>query len=199
MSAAVNVAVLKYNAGNVQSVLFALERLGVSPVLTADPEKLAAASHVVFPGVGEASSTMAHLRATGLDDVVRRLTQPVLGVCLGMQLLCAHTEEGDTAGLGVFPNRVRRLPAAPGLKVPHMGWNELKTLRGPLFEGIDDGAHVYFANSFAADVAETTAATADHGGPFSAALMDGNRHGVQFHPEKSGPVGARLLRNFLAL
>lgn len=192
------VAILRYPAGNVRSVEIALQRVAVDPVITADPEILRSADKVIFPGVGEAASAMAHLRATGLDRVLLGLQQPVLGICLGMQLLCAHSEEGDTPGLGVFPTRVRRFPATVG-KVPQIGWNTISQLRGPLFEDIAEDAYVYYVHGYRADVCAEASAITDHGGPYAAALSSGNFHGVQFHPERSADVGARILDNFLAL
>ncbi|GAC1597825.1 MAG: imidazole glycerol phosphate synthase subunit HisH [Hymenobacter sp.] len=193
------IAVVDYKGGNVQSVLFALERLGASPVLTADPETLRKADKVLFPGEGEASSAMQALRAAGLDLVLPTLTQPFLGICLGMQLLGQHSEENDTTLLGLLPFTVRRFDADPTHKVPHMGWNNLQKLRGPLFEGLTESDHVYFVHSYYAPVGAYTTAQAAHPGPFSAAVQRDNFHGVQFHTEKSGAVGTRILANFLAL
>jgi glutamine amidotransferase len=194
------IAIVKYNAGNIFSVECALRRLGVEPLLTDDPVLLGQADKVIFPGVGEAATTMAHLRAHGLDTVIRSLRQPVLGICLGMQLMCRHSEEGDADCLGLFDVDVKRFqPADSGLKVPHMGWNTLTDLRGPLFKGMDAEPHVYFVHSFYVPVNEHTAATSDYIHPFSAALHAGNFYATQFHPEKSGAVGEQILRNFLEL
>ena len=193
------VAVVNYQGGNVQSVLFALERLGVEAVLTADPAVLRAADKVLFPGEGEASSAMQALRAAGLDAVLPTLTQPFLGICLGMQLLGAHSEEQDTPLLGLLPYRVERFVPDATHKVPHMGWNTLQELRGPLFAGLTAADHVYFVHSYRAPVGDYTTAEAAHPSPFSAAVQHRNFHGVQFHAEKSGPVGTRILQNFLAL
>lgn len=192
------VAILKYNAGNTASVTNALVRLGVEPLITADPAELAAADKVIFPGVGEASSAMNYLRGTDLDATIRSLRQPFLGICLGMQLLCASTEENDTTCLGIIPIQVKKfLPN--GLKVPQIGWNTLHTLSSPLFAGITDRAYVYFVHGYYVEEgAETTAAT-DYGTRFSAAIQYENFHAVQFHPEKSGATGKRILENFLAL
>jgi glutamine amidotransferase len=192
------VAIIKYNAGNIESVRNALGRLGVAPVLTDDPSELRAADRVIFPGVGEASSAMRHLREKGLDRVVGTLRRPVLGICLGMQLLGAHSDENDTDALGVFGFRVRRFEA-DGLKVPHIGWNNIFGLRGRLFEGVPEGAFVYFVHGFYAECVFETAARCDYGGPFSAAVERGNFFATQFHPEKSGAVGERILANFLAI
>ncbi len=194
------VAVVDYKGGNVQSVLFALERLGVSATLTADPAVLRQADRVLFPGEGEASSAMHALRASGLDLVLPTLTQPFLGICLGMQLLGRRSAEGGgTALLDLLPFAVERFAPAPGIKVPHMGWNTLHRAQGPLFEGLAADAHVYFVHSYAAPVGTYTLAEAHHPAAFSAAVQHGNFYGVQFHVEKSGPAGARILQNFLNL
>ena len=196
------VAVIDYKGGNVQSVLFALERLGVAATLTADPAVLRQADKVLFPGEGEASSAMRALHAAGLAAVLPTLTQPFLGICLGMQLLGQRSAEGGADGtplLGLLPFAVERLVPAPGIKVPHMGWNTLERPQGALFEGLSAESHVYFVHSFAAPVGAYTIAEARHPGAFSAAVQHGNFYGVQFHVEKSGPAGARILRNFLNL
>lgn len=193
------IAILRYNAGNARSVSNALQRLGVEPVVTDDHDTLRAADKVIFPGVGEASSAMRHLRERGLDVLLKELTQPVLGICLGMQLMCAHSEENDTEGLGIFPNSVRRFP--PRGKVPHTGWNGLSRILKPtpLFDGIAEHEDVYYVHSYYADIGDDTAAESHHILPFSAALQRGNVHGVQFHPEKSAATGAKVLANFLNL
>ena len=193
------IAVVDYKGGNVQSVLFALERLGTSPVLTADAEVLRSADKVLFPGEGEASSAMAALRAAGLDRVLPTLTQPFLGICLGMQLLGTHSDEQDTPMLGLLPFEVKRFVPDSHHKVPHMGWNNLLQLCGPLFKGLSETDHVYFVHSYYAPVGAYTTAQAAHPAPFSAAVQHGNFHGVQFHTEKSGDVGTRILANFLDL
>ena len=193
------VAVVDYKGGNVQSVLFALERLGAKPILTADPVVLRRADKVLFPGEGEASSAMHALRVAGLIDVLPTLTQPFLGICLGMQLLGLHSEEHDTSMLGLLPFNVQRFAPDPNHKVPHMGWNNLQALRGPLFEGLSEADHVYFVHSYFAPVGAYTTAQASHPAAFSAAVQHRNFHGVQFHTEKSGAVGTRILANFLAL
>ena len=193
------IAVVDYKGGNVQSVLFALERLGALPILTADPEVLRRADKVIFPGEGEASSAMEALRAAGLDKVLPTLTQPFLGICLGMQLLGQHSEENDTPMLGLLPFTVRRFVPDPSHKVPHMGWNNLHALQGPLFAGLTEADHMYFVHSYYAPVGIYTTAQASHPAPFSAAVQHGNFHGVQFHTEKSGAVGTRILANFLDL
>jgi len=190
-------AVIDYGAGNVRSVCFALERLGVNPIVTNDPSVIGSADRVVFPGVGHAKAAMDELTRLGLDRIVPALTQPVLGICLGMQLMCAHTEEGDVAGLGIFPEKVTLFREVP--KVPHMGWNSLHALRSPIMQGIADGEHVYFVHSYHVPLSEHTVATCEYGLPFAAAMSKENFHACQFHPEKSAETGARILANFLAL
>lgn len=195
-----NVAIVKYNAGNVCSVDYALRRLGVEARLTADETELRKADKVIFPGVGEASTTMAYLHASGLDQVIRSLCQPVLGICLGMQLMCNHSEEGDAQGLGIFDVDVKRFrPQRHEDKIPHMGWNTLSATRGELFAGFDKEEYVYFVHSYYVPLCEGTAAVANYIHPFSAALQKDNFYATQFHPEKSGSVGERILHNFLAL
>lgn len=192
------IAVIDYDTGNLRSVANALGRLGAEYTITASPEELRAADRVLLPGVGEASTAMAKLRERGLVEVIRSLTQPVLGICIGVQLLCRHSEENDTGCIGIFDNDVRKFDR-PGLKVPHMGWNSITGLRSPLFTGIDEGAYVYYVHSFAPTLGPDTVATTEYGTPFSAAIAKGNFFGTQFHPEKSASVGERLLQNFLAL
>lgn len=186
-----SVAIVKYNAGNVCSVVNALHRLGVEPMLTDNPEELRRADRVIFPGQGEASSAMAYLREHGLDEVIKNLTQPVLGICVGQQLLCQHSEEGDVDCLGIFRTDVRRFPVKPGFKVPAMGWNLIKSpfLSSPLY--------VYFVHSYYCPLCEDTAAVADYIFPFSAALRRDNFFATQFHPEKSGRAGEIILEKFL--
>jgi glutamine amidotransferase len=192
-----NLAVVKYNAGNIQSVIYALQRLGIEPLLTDDHEALRAADKVIFPGVGEASSTMRHLRERGLDALLPSLRQPVLGICLGLQLMCRHSEEGDTPCLGIFDLEVRKFRG--GLKIPHIGWNSVSDLKTPLFGQNREGDYVYFVHSYYAEVSEHTIATAEYMQPFSAALHRDNFYAMQYHPEKSGPVGAAMLDSFLKL
>ncbi|MFA7642759.1 MAG: imidazole glycerol phosphate synthase subunit HisH [Sphaerochaetaceae bacterium] len=195
-----SVAIVKYNAGNIRSVLCALHRLGLDAQVTDDPRKLRDASHVIFPGVGEASSAMRYLREVGLDAVLHQLTQPFLGICLGLQLMCAHSEEAQTECLGIFDPTVLRFSRKEHLKVPHMGWNTVSCSSDPLFAGISDPAWFYFVHSYHVPLCGETIATCTYGDTvFSAALGGGNHRGVQFHPEKSGPVGEQVLRNFLAL
>ncbi|WP_187261496.1 imidazole glycerol phosphate synthase subunit HisH [Pontibacter beigongshangensis] len=192
-----NLVIVDYKAGNVQSVLFALERLGVQATLSSEAEVIKAADKVIFPGVGEASSAMAELRARNLDKLLPTLEQPFFGVCLGMQLLCQHSEENDTETLGIIPEKVLRFQT--DLKVPHMGWNQLHHLQTPLFEGLQEQEYVYFVHSYYVPLGEHTIAQASYPEPFSAALQYKNFYAAQFHPEKSGPAGSRILQNFLAL
>lgn len=194
------VAIVKYNAGNIYSVVHALKRLGVNPVLTDNAEELQAADRVLFPGQGEARSTMAYLREHRLDEVIRHLRQPVLGICIGQQLMCRHSEEGDVDCLGIFDADVVRFrPQQHADKVPHMGWNTLETLQGPLFRGCPEESFVYFVHSYYVPVNPHTAATTRYIAPFSAALRKDNFFATQFHPEKSGSTGERILQNFLDL
>lgn len=195
-----NVAIVKYNAGNVCSVINALERLGITPEVTDDKERLSKADRVIFPGQGEAGNAMAYLRANGLDETICRLQQPVLGICIGQQLLCRHSEESDTDGLGIFDADVVRFhPERHEDKVPHMGWNTLSDIKGPLFKGVKEKDFVYFVHSYYVPVTEFTIATTDYITPFSAAMQKGNFYATQFHPEKSGSIGERILQNFLEL
>jgi len=193
-----NIAVVKYNSGNVRSVANALKRLGVTAVLTDDPGKLRSADKVIFPGVGEASSAMAYLTEKGLDRVIRSLKQPVLAICLGMQLFMTRSEENNTGCLDVIPGVARRF-SVEGLKVPQMGWNTISNLSSTLFDGIAEGSRVYFVHSYFVGVSDETAAVTNYGIDFSSAIARANFYGVQFHPEKSGPVGAKILKNFLEL
>ena len=191
------VAIVKYNAGNVRSVIFALHRLGVEPVWTDDADELRSADKVIFPGVGEASSAMEYLRVRRLDRLITELRQPVLGICMGLQLMCAHSEEHDTECLGIVPYHVRRFET--DLKVPHVGWNAIGDLRGPLFEGISDGAYAYFVHSYFAPTGKKDCARTEYSLRFASAFQDRNYYAVQFHPEKSGDVGQQILANFLRL
>ena len=191
------IAIVKYNAGNIRSVENALKRLGVDCVISDDPEVLSKAEKLILPGVGEASSAMAYLRERGLDQVIKERIKPTLGICLGLQLFCARSEEGNTECLGIFPEAVKRFP--PKEKVPHMGWNELTALKGPLFEGVQANSDVYFVHSFYAESGPDTVAACDYILPFSAALSKGNFYATQVHPEKSADVGEQILANFLKL
>ncbi len=194
------VAIIKYNAGNIYSVANALRRLGVEPVITDEPRELSTAGRIIFPGQGSVQTTMAYLRSHGLDEVIRSFCQPVLGICVGQQLLCAHSEEGDVDCIGIFPKQVKRfVPDSHDCKVPEMGWNSLHGLSTPLFEGVKEGDYVYFVHSFYVPTCEFTIATADYTLPYSAAMHRDNFWTVQFHPEKSGKVGEHILRNFLEM
>jgi glutamine amidotransferase len=191
------VAIVKYNAGNIRSVYFALERLGIEAKITDDQEQIRASDKVIFPGVGEASTTMKYLKEKKLDILLRELTQPVLGICLGLQLMCAHSEEGDTECIGIFGLKVKKFEKK--LKVPHMGWNSLQQVSGKLISPDLEGRFVYFVHSYYAALGENTSAIADYIKPFSAAIERDNFYATQFHPEKSGPVGEKILKNFLGL
>ncbi|MBO4611845.1 MAG: imidazole glycerol phosphate synthase subunit HisH [Bacteroidaceae bacterium] len=202
-----NVAIVDYNAGNIYSVIHALQRLGVEPVLTDNAELIQKADKVLFPGQGEARQAMQYLRSKGLDQVIRNLQQPILGICIGQQLMCRHSEEGDTACLGIFDVEVKRFqPQRHEDKVPHMGWNSLEIIKNEklkdkseLFKGFEGGEFVYFVHSFYVPQCPWTIATTDYIQPFSAALHRDNFYATQFHPEKSGSVGEKILRNFLDL
>lgn len=194
------VAVIKYNAGNICSVDYALKRLGVEAVITADEAVLRAADKVIFPGVGEAETTMNFLRADGMDKLIKELTQPVLGICLGMQLMCHHSEEGDVDCLGIFDADVKRFVSLKHEeKVPHMGWNTVKQTNSELFKGFVHEEYVYFVHSYYVPLNDCTAAVTDYILPFSSALHKDNFYATQFHPERSGDVGERILQNFLTL
>ena len=198
VAAASDVTIIDSGGANLASLRFALERLGASSVVSSDPDVIAAARKVLLPGVGAAGDAMARLRASGLDAAIPRLTQPLLGICLGMQLLYERSEEGDARCLGILPGTARRFADHPDRPVPHMGWNQLRARRGsPLLAGIDDGEHAYFVHSYALPAGPETVATADYGGEFSAVVSHRNFHGAQFHPERSARTGARLLANFL--
>jgi imidazole glycerol-phosphate synthase subunit HisH len=200
-----DLVIIKYNAGNIQSVLYALERIGTSATVTDDPSAIRSADKVIFPGVGEASTAMDYLRSRGLDQVITSLTQPVLGICLGMQLMCSYSEENDTPCLGIFPERVRKfMPGvAPGagigsvLKVPQIGWNNIYDLKTPLFGGVNEGSYCYFVHGYYASLGEHTIAKTDYVQPYSSALHKGNFYGAQFHPEKSAGTGEQIIKNFL--
>lgn len=194
------VAIVKYNAGNIQSVKFALSRLGVEqPILTDDPNEIRSADKVIFPGQGEASTAMKSLREAGLVEVLKNLNQPFLGVCLGMQLMCAWSEENNTECIGIIPEKVVRFRNTPGIKVPHMGWNNISDLKSPLFNGIANNSYIYFVHSYYVPQCEQTIATCDYVLPFSAAIQKNNYYAVQAHPEKSADSGMLILENFLKL
>lgn len=191
------IAIVKYNAGNTKSVENAVRRLGFDCIVTDNALQLEQATKVILPGVGEASSAMQHLKKTGLDQCLKDLKQPVLGVCLGLQLLCKRTEEGDTPGLGIFDIEVRKFPALQ--KVPHMGWNSITFKEDMLFRDFPTAENVYFVHSYYAEISENTIASCDYILPFSAALKKNNFYAVQFHPEKSGTAGQLILKNFLEI
>ena len=194
------IAIINYNAGNVFSVGMALTRLKVPYIITDDPEMLRACSHVIFPGVGDARTAMAYLRARGLDAVIRSLKQPVLGICLGFQLMCRSSEEGATECLGLFPTNARRFTSITDcaqLKVPHVGWNTITGLSHPIFADVPEASYVYFVHSYCVEHSNHTIARCSYGVEFSAAAALGNFVGVQFHPEKSGEVGEQIIRNFV--
>ncbi|WP_295335381.1 imidazole glycerol phosphate synthase subunit HisH [Flavobacterium sp.] len=191
------IAIVKYNAGNITSVQNALERLGYSSIVTDNPKLIQQAEKVIFPGVGEASSAMQYLKEKGLDEVIKNLKQPVLGICLGQQLLCRFSEEGNTECLGIFDARVKKFE--PKLKVPHMGWNTISALNSALFNGISTEENFYFVHSYYAEVSQETTAVCDYIVPFSASMQKDNFYATQFHPEKSSQAGEQLLLNFLKL
>jgi len=196
----VGLTIIKYNAGNIQSVLYALERIGVQATVTDDIEQIQKADKVIFPGVGEASTAMNYLKERKLDEVIRNLTQPVLGICLGMQLMCRYSEENDTECLGVFDVAVRKfVPGPQGLKIPQIGWNRVMDITEPLFKEIKMEPYCYFVHSYYAELCQETAATAEYGIRFSSALGKDNFYGVQFHPEKSALAGEQIIKNFLRL
>ncbi|HYJ91840.1 MAG TPA: imidazole glycerol phosphate synthase subunit HisH [Pyrinomonadaceae bacterium] len=192
------VAIVKYNAGNIQSVTNAVRRFGLDPVITDSGEELKSADKVIFPGVGEASSAMDYLRSKNLDTAIKSLTRPVLAVCLGMQLLCKYSDENEAECLGILPYKVQRFPANR-LKIPHMGWNNISSLKSSLFENVADDSRMYFVHSYFVESVDETIAHTAYGSEFSAAVQHENFYGVQFHPEKSGQVGAKLLENFLKI
>jgi imidazole glycerol-phosphate synthase subunit HisH len=192
-----NIVVIKYNAGNIRSVGFALERLGIRAEITDDKEIIRNADKVIFPGVGEAGSTMKYLKNNGLDVVLKELKQPVLAICLGQQLLCAYSEEGNTECIGIFNVPVKRFP--PVLKVPHMGWNNLSDNSGDIFKDIPAESYVYFVHSYYVPLCQYTAASCNYIIKFSAALQKDNFYATQFHPEKSGDTGHRILKNFIEI
>ena len=191
------IAILKYNAGNIKSVQNALTRLGFKSLITDDPGELIKADKVIFPGVGEAGSAMHYLRERGLDKTTLSLKQPVLGICLGLQLMCRHSEEADTQCLGIFEAKVMLFP--PVDKIPHMGWNNFLTIKGDLYKGVTINDDVYYVHSYYADICSSTSATCDYILPFSASLQRDNFYATQFHPEKSAGVGEKILQNFLEL
>ena len=193
------IAVIDYNMGNIRSLGNALDRLGAEWVLTSDPEVIRNASHVILPGVGNAAEAMETLRALKLPEVIWKLRRPVLGICVGMQVMCRHSEEGDVECMGIFDAKVRRFQELPDIKVPHMGWSKIANLESKLFKDIPKDSYVYFVHSYYAPLCPDTIATARHPEMFSAALKYENFYGCQFHPEKSGDIGEKILANFLSL
>lgn len=191
------IAIIKYNGGNVNSVQNALDRLQAESVITDDFEIIQKADKVIFPGVGEASSTMKNLKEKGLNDLIPTLTQPVLGICLGMQLMCRNNEEGNTTGMGIFDINIKKFP--PENLVPHMGWNTISGFKSSVFSGVEEKSDVYFVHSFYCELSEYTTSVCDYILPFSASLQKDNFFAMQFHPEKSGRIGNELLKNFLKL
>jgi glutamine amidotransferase len=191
------IAIVKYNAGNIRSVQNTLNRLGHNCLITDDADDLRNADKVIFPGVGEANSAMKYLKNNGLDEVIKSLEQPILGICLGLQLMCEYSEEGDTSCLGIFPNIVKRFQG--DAIVPHMGWNNLMSQKGILFNGIEANDDLYFVHSYFAELSDYTSAVCNYIQPFSAAIEKKNFYATQFHPEKSADIGSRILQNFIAL
>jgi len=195
-----NLSIIQYNAGNIQSVLYALERLGVTATVTDDPALIQASDKVIFPGVGEASTAMAYLKERNLDQLIVSLKQPVLGICLGMQLMCRHSEENDTNCLGIFEEQVLAFKATEKInKVPQMGWNNIKHLKTDLFNGVLENSFVYFVHGYYAGLGANTIATTEYIQAYSSGLQKNNFYGVQFHPEKSAAVGEQIIQNFLAI
>lgn len=191
------IAIVKYNAGNIRSVQNALSRIGYESIITDDPDTLGGADKVIFPGVGEAKSAMSYLKAKGLDKVIQSLKQPVLGICLGLQLMCESSEEGRTSCLGIFPNKVKKFQG--NAIIPHMGWNNFEETKGSLFKKIAPTENVYFVHSYYAEIGQYTTAVCNYIQPFSAALEKDNFYATQFHPEKSADIGTLIMKNFLAL
>ncbi|NDP21219.1 MAG: imidazole glycerol phosphate synthase subunit HisH [Paludibacter sp.] len=191
------VVIIKYNAGNIRSVLFALERIGVNAIVTDNHEEIRSADRVIFPGVGEASSAMKYLKEKGLDKLICSLKQPVLGICLGMQLMCSHSEENNTTCLGIFEQNVKLFPIA-GMKIPQIGWNNISNLKTGLFEGVAENAYMYFVHSYFVENCNNSIATTDYIELYSSAVHKDNFYAVQFHPEKSGEAGQKILENFIS-
>lgn len=191
------IVIIKYNAGNIHSVRLALQREGIEPMVTDDPNQIRSADKVIFPGVGEASTAMDYLKKNGLNEIITNLTQPFLGICLGLQLMCAYSEENNTPCLSIFDNQIKKFP--PKDKVPHMGWNTITNLSNGLFKSIENGSYFYFVHSYYAELSDAMISQTEYILPFASALQKDNYYAVQFHPEKSGKIGAQILRNFLDL
>lgn len=195
-----NIVIIQYNAGNIQSVLYALERLGVQATVTDHVEAIQSADKIIFPGVGEASTAMHYLEERGLDKVIKNLKQPVFGICLGMQLMCTYSEENNTNCLGIFEEQVKLFkPTDATIKVPQIGWNTISNLKTDLFKGVTDESYAYFVHGYYAAIGSHTIGTTNYVQPYSCALHKGNFYGVQFHPEKSAKVGEQIIQNFLSL
>lgn len=193
-----NIAIIKYNAGNIQSVLYALERIGIEAIVTDDPEKIKTADKVIFPGVGEASTAMQYLRQRKLDMLIKDLKQPVLGICLGMQLMCRYSEENDTNCLDIFDVTVKKFKTTdPAIKIPQIGWNSIYNLKTSLFRSVPENSFIYSVHSYYAELCDETIATCNYIQPYSAGLKKNNFWGLQFHPEKSANIGEQILKNFL--
>jgi len=190
------VVIIKYNAGNIRSVLFALERIGVNAMVTDDHDEIRSADRVIFPGVGEASSAMAYLKQKGLDTLICSLTQPVLGICLGMQLMCSFSEENETNCLGIFDQKVKLFPVN-GFKIPQIGWNNITHLKSDLFRGVDENAYMYFVHSYYVEKCENAISLTNYVSEYSSSVQKNNFYAVQFHPEKSGEAGQKILENFI--
>lgn len=190
--------IIKYNAGNIRSVLFALERIGIDAVVTDNQDEIRSADRVIFPGVGEASSAMRYLEERGMVELIKSLKQPVLGICLGMQLMCAFSEENNTKCLGIFDQKVLKFPEKAGFKVPQIGWNNITSLKSPLFKGVEADAFMYFVHGYYVEKCNDAIAITNYIQPYSSAIQKDNFFAVQFHPEKSGDVGERILRNFIS-
>lgn len=191
------VVIIKYNAGNIRSVLFALERIGINAVVTDNHDEIRSADRVIFPGVGEASTAMQYLKERGLDKLISSLTQPVLGICLGMQLMCSFSEENNTNCLGIFDQKVRLFPETKGYKIPQIGWNNISQLKSDLFTGVDENAYMYFVHSYYVESCNNAIAKTDYIISYSSAIQKNNFSAVQFHPEKSGIAGQKILENFI--
>ncbi len=195
-----NLVIIKYNAGNIQSVLYALERIGVSAIVTDDYKKIKSADKIIFPGVGEASSAMRYLKERGLDTVIKNLQQPVLGICLGMQLMCKYSEENDTECLGIFDEEVKKFKVQSSkFKAPQIGWNTIFNLQSSIFKDVKENSYCYFVHGYYAAFGDKTIATTDYVLPYSSALHKNNFYGLQFHPEKSAAAGEQILKNFIHL